>query len=107
MKTTKDKALKILTFGVPSLSITYENRRQVFVESKNDVTFYERIYEKLRDKLVDEISINFISSGISGQGNCNQVKEVVNQLTKYGNNFIYGIIDWDLKNNGNDLLKIR
>ena len=106
VKTTKDKALKILTFGVPSLSITYENRRQVFVESNNDVKFYERVYEKLRDKLVDEISINFISSGVGGQGNCDQVKEIVNQLTRYGNNFIYGIVDWDLKNNGNDHIKV-
>src|SRR5690606_21408835 len=31
-KTTKDKALKILTSGVPSFSVNYENRRQVFVE---------------------------------------------------------------------------
>lgn len=106
VKTTKDKALKILTFGVPSLSITYENRRQVFVESKNDVTFYERVYEKLRDKLAEEISINFISSGVSGQGNCDQVKEVVNQLTKFGNHFVYGIIDWDLSNHGNEHVKV-
>jgi ABC-type cobalamin/Fe3+-siderophores transport system ATPase subunit len=48
-KITKDQALAILTTGVPTLSINYENRRQVFVESKHDVTFYEMIYKKLRN----------------------------------------------------------
>src|SRR5207247_9494265 len=39
-KANKDEALRILTSGVPTLSINYENRRQVFVESKYDVEFY-------------------------------------------------------------------
>lgn len=105
-KTTKDRALAILTTGVPTISINYENRRQVFVESKYDVTFYEMVYEKLRDKLVPEISINFISSGVSGQGSCEQVKEIVNTLTRYGNHSIYGIIDWDTRNTGNEFVKV-
>lgn len=105
-KTSKDKALRILTAGVPTLSISYENRRQVFVESKHDVFFYENVYEKLRSKLVPEISINFISSGVGGQGNCNEVKEIVNKLTSYGNRSIYGIIDWDKKNDGNEFVKV-
>jgi ABC-type multidrug transport system ATPase subunit len=105
-KATKDSALRILTSGVPTLSINYENRRQVFVESRHDVTFYEKFYEKLRDKLVAGISINFISSGVGGAGNCEQVKEVVNTLTRYGNRSIYGIIDWDTKNTGNTYVKV-
>jgi AAA15 family ATPase/GTPase len=105
-KTKKDKALTILTTGVPTLSIDYENRRQVFVESQYDAQFYEKIYEKLRDKLIPEISLNFISSGVAGQGNCNQVKEVVNQLCWGGNRTVYGIIDWDLNNHGNERVKV-
>ncbi len=105
-KTTKDKALSILTAGVPTLSISYENRRQVFVESFVDVFVYERIYQKLRTKLIPEISIDFISSGVGGIGNCEQVKEVVNMLTKFGNKTVYGIIDWDLTNNGNQYIKV-
>ncbi|MEM9833512.1 MAG: ATP-binding protein [Bacteroidota bacterium] len=105
-KTTKDKALKVLTSGVPSLSINYENRRQVFVESKYDVIFYDKVYDKLRGKLVQEVSISFISSGIDGQGNCDQVKDIVNKLVSFGNRTIYGIIDWDTKNNGNEYIKI-
>jgi hypothetical protein len=105
-KTTKDKALAILTTGVPTLSINYENRRQVFVESQNDVYFYEQIYNQLKDQLIPEISLNFISSGVRGNGNCDQVKEVVNQLSQAGNRTVYGIIDWDLKNGANGRIKV-
>jgi hypothetical protein len=99
-KTTKDQALAILTSGVPTLSIDYENRRQVFVESQYDVEYYEKIYKKLKNYLTPGISLDFISSGVRGNGNCDQVKEVVNQLYKKGGNrTVYGILDWDLKNN--------
>jgi len=105
-KSTKDKALSILTTGVPTLSIDYENRRQVFVESRYDVQFYERLYEKLREHLVPEVSLNFIASGAGGNGNCEQVKEVVNQLKNGGSRTVYGIIDWDLTNSGNERTKV-
>ena len=105
-KSTKDKALSILTAGVPTLSIDYENRRQVFVESYYDVRFYEKLYEKLRGHLIPEVSLNFIASGVGGKGNCDQVREVVNQLEKGGSRTVYGIIDWDLTNSGSERIKI-
>ncbi|PCJ87871.1 MAG: AAA family ATPase [Flavobacteriales bacterium] len=105
-KTTKDRALKILTSGVPALSINYENRRQVFVESKYDVLFYDKAYDKLRVNLVNDVSLNFISSGVDGSGNCDQVKQVVGQLSDFGNKSIFGIIDWDKKNNTNGYVKV-
>lgn len=105
-KTTKDKALSILTTGVPTLSIDYENRRQVFVESHYDVQFYERLYEKLREHLIAEVSLTFIASGAGGSGNCEQVKDVVNKLKNGGSRTVYGIIDWDLTNCGNDRIKV-
>ncbi|MBD2626671.1 AAA family ATPase [Anabaena variabilis FACHB-164] len=106
-KTTKDNALAILTAGVPTLSIDYENRRQVFVESQYDVEFYEKIYKKLKNYLTPGISLNFISSGVGGKGNCDQVEEVVTQLyDKGGNKTVYGIIDWDLKNNESERVKV-
>lgn len=97
-KASKDSAISVLLSGVPALSLSYENRRQVFVESMYDVACYEMIYEKLKDKLVPEISISFISSGIKGKGDCNHVIEVVTNLVKNGNNSIYGLIDWDANN---------
>lgn len=103
---SKDKALKVLLDGVPSLSVNYENRKQVFVESSNDAYFYEKFYSKLASLLEQEISLNFISSGNKGSGSSDNVKDVVNQLTKFGNKSIYGIVDWDKKNIGTDFVKV-
>lgn len=105
-KVKKDIALAILTNGVPTLSISYENRRQVFVESKYDVEFYEQIYRKLKNELSSEISLNFISSGGGDKGTCDRVRNIVNDLSRHGNKTVYGIIDWDLKNNNTNLVKV-
>ncbi|MDA9057443.1 AAA family ATPase [Flavobacteriaceae bacterium] len=113
-KSTKDKALNILTSGVPSFSVNYENRRQVFVESPNDVVFFEKLYRVQSNSLNPEVSLSFISSGESRTdkngikiSNCEQVENITNVLREAGNNFVWGIIDWDLKDNtGNNFVKI-
>jgi ABC-type multidrug transport system ATPase subunit len=112
-KTTKDKALKILTAGVPSFSVNYENRRQVFVESANDVAFFEKIYQILSNHLIPEISLTFISSGESRTdkngtkiSNCDQVINITNALRNAGNNFVWGIIDYDDKNKSSAHIKV-
>lgn len=112
-KASIDKALKILTTGVPSFSVNYENRRQVFVESPNDVYFYEKMYEKLSNYLEPEISLSFISSGESATdknqqkiANCEQVVNITTILRESGNKFIFGIIDWDKKNSSNEYVKV-
>ncbi|WP_312921587.1 AAA family ATPase [Empedobacter brevis] len=99
---SKDEALKELTIGVPSFSINYENRKQVFVESKYDVEYYSAFYDIFKDYLNKDISLNFIASGDirkngAGQGisSCDVVKDVTQTLRNAGNNSIYGIIDWD------------
>lgn len=102
----KEEALNILTFGVPSLSINYENRKQVFVESQYDAEYYDKIYNSVKQHLEAEISLNFISSGVSGRGNCDQVIDIVNRLNEAGNNSIYGIIDWDKKNHDKHKIKV-
>jgi hypothetical protein len=96
---SRDEALSILTEGVPSLSILHENRRQIFVESQYDAHNYEKIYLYLKQKLIPEISLNFIPSGKGLNGSCEQVSIIVSQLRKAGNNQISGVIDWDKKNN--------
>lgn len=112
-KTTKDKALKILTSGVPSFSVNYENRRQVFVESANDVIFFERLYQILSNHLIPEISLTFISSGESRTdkngtkiSNCDQVINITDTLRNAGNNFVWGIIDFDGKNKSSAHIKV-
>jgi hypothetical protein len=64
------------------------------------------VYDKLRGKLEDDISLNFISSGVGGSGNCDQVREVVDKLSSFGNSSIFGIIDWDKKNIASGFVKV-
>ncbi|MDW3645519.1 MAG: ATP-binding protein [Bacteroidia bacterium] len=106
-KTTKDKALSLLTSGLNTLSIDYENRRQIFVESKYDQEFYELIASKIKDQLIEGISLHFIPSGIDKvpvsnevpDGDSKRVRNVVKALSEDGGNRnIFGIIDWDGKN---------
>lgn len=104
IKTNKDKALKELTLGVPSFSINYENRRQIFVESPYDVEYYESLYNIFKEFLNSEISLNFIAAGDvqkdkHGQpkNNCAIVTQITTILREAGNTSIFGIIDWDLE----------
>jgi hypothetical protein len=93
--------------------VNYENRRQVFVESPNDVLFYEKIYQKVSNHLIPEISLSFISSGESKTdkngtkvSNCGQVINITNILRQSGNKFVWGIIDWDGKNQNSPYVKV-
>lgn len=111
VKCTKDTALNILTEGVPSFSVNYENRRQVFVESKNDVLFYESLYKLVSKHLISEVSLSFISSGDTkyntvgiGIASCDQVKTTTKILRDNGNKFVWGIIDYDLKNKSTEFV---
>jgi len=103
---SKDAAINLLTAGVPSLSINYENRRQIFVESKYDAEYYDILYQILRTKLPNGVSLNFISSGVSGRGNCDQVISIVTELNGFGNKSIFGIIDWDKKNSSTRNIRV-
>lgn len=97
-KMSKDRALRLLTSGVPALSVTYENRRQIFVESKFDQILFEGIYRKLSKHIESDISLNFMCPGLDGSAGSFQVKDIVRKLSSFGNPYVYGIIDWDLKN---------
>lgn len=105
-KISKDRALALLTTGLPALSINHVNRRQVFVESKYDEYFYDQLWIRLRPELDSEVSLNFISSAIGGSGSSNAVKEVVKKLRDRGNKTVYGIIDWDLTNKEDGAVKV-
>lgn len=106
-KASKDKTLGLLTAGLNTISIEYENRRQVIVESNYDRKFYEMVYTKIKPHLLEDISLYFISSGIDKipvseevpDGDCGRVKNIVKELTNGGNTKVFGIIDWDGKNN--------
>jgi predicted ATPase len=107
-KESKEQILKLLTEGIPSFSIYSINARQVFVESHIDVDFYNKIYLKLKKLIPNDKSLHFIPSSVTkgNTGNCNQVKEIVNSMCNANSQTVYGIIDWDKTNNGNDKIFI-
>lgn len=105
-KTNKDSALSLLMSGVPSISISYENRRQIFVESHLDVQYYDHILRKIKSKLHPAVSLSFIASSKSKIGGCAHVKDIVNQLSTQGNSTIRGLIDWDRTNHPNDKIVV-
>jgi Cdc6-like AAA superfamily ATPase len=104
-KISKDDSLKDLTYGVPNLSIDYKNHRQVFVEGPSDNLYYRNLYS------VDSIYYKyyfkpyFINAG-SGS-NLHSVQQFVSQLREAGNDKVYGIIDWDLKNKPIDSIEFH
>lgn len=63
---TKDEGVAELLDGVTQISISPNNRRQVFVESQYDANTFQLIYSKLShnsDYIDPKVSLNFISSG--------------------------------------------
>lgn len=105
-KITKQKALDMLTIGIPTLKIDYNYRRQVLVESDYDAKNYDSIYRILQDSnyITSEIGLNFISSGSNKSaqsGSCDLVKTLVKKFLGAGNDKIYGITDYDNHNVSN------
>jgi energy-coupling factor transporter ATP-binding protein EcfA2 len=103
-KITKAEALNVLTEDVPTVSLDFEGRRQVFVESSNDASVYEKLYRAVRTKLSAGRSLEFIGVGKNpGNGSgCDQVKHVVANLTSFGNRSVFGLVDWDSTNTSDD-----
>jgi len=105
--TTKDAALASLTAGVPTLSISTDGRRQVFVESPADVENYEALYRIARPYLNSERTLQFISTGAGATNTgCAIIYEVVTNLAAKGAPTTYGLVDWDNKNSGTDRIVV-
>ena len=100
-KISKQDALNRLTFGVPTLSINYSGRRQVFTESDTVASLYESVYTIVKSAISCERELNFLSTGMrtkdAGEINsgCVVVRKLVRQLSEGGNNSVFGIVDWD------------
>lgn len=105
-KVDKDSALKILTENLPTLTIDYKNHRQIFVESPIDQYYYSSVFNKLKldGGLVHQLY--FIASAM-GRGNCDLVNTLVKAMRDSNNRTSFGVIDWDLKNNPTDFVKLH
>jgi len=100
-KISKSSAVSLLTTGVPTLSVSFDGRRQVFVESRTDANIYELLYQRYKTKLDSERSLVFVEvgnkddSGGEKNSGCAQVKRLVENLLRGGNRSVLGLIDWD------------
>lgn len=100
-KVTKSSALSILTTGVPTLSISFTGRRQVFVESATDAELYDALYQRYKGRIASERSLQFVevgrkdSSGGEKNAGCEQVIRLVEALAVGGNQSVLGLVDWD------------
>lgn len=93
--TSRDDALLALTIGVPTLSVSVENRRQVFVESEYDEACYQELFRLVRSELASPFSLEFIASGKGGSGGETAVRHLVTSLRSAGNTTVCGIVDRD------------
>lgn len=111
-KISKQEALNSLTFGVPTLSIDYSGRRQIFAESDTDADIYERVYALIKSHIRCDRELNFLSTGLRDKDNgeinagCTIVKQTVDRLAQLGNLSIFGIIDWDGEATSTDRIKV-
>ena len=111
-KIDKNKALSILTAGVPTLSVSFDGRRQILVESRVDAGLYDLLYQHYKAHLNSERSLVFIEVGKSddsgGEKNagCDQVVRLVKQLTDQGNQSVLGLVDWDGKRETKDRVHV-
>lgn len=94
-RVARDETLASLTVGLPTLSVRIENRRQVFVESEHDQACYQELFRLLHQSLATPISLEFIASGMGGQGNANAVIHLVTKLRGAGNTSVVGVVDRD------------
>ena len=88
---SRDEALSGLMAGLPTLSVSNEYRRVVFVEGLNDQLCYQEVFRVL--DLPSPIALEFIASGRGGQGDTGVVR-LVEELRERGSD-VYGVVDRD------------
>lgn len=103
-KISKQQAVNILVQDLDNVRLSFENRRQVFVESKYDVQYYNRLYSLIKQSL--PTCPQFLPPRSGDGSNCDEVSDIVNALRKYGNNLVYGIKDHDNKNHSSQFVFI-
>ena len=101
-KIPTQQAVEMLSSDIPFLKISNDKRRQVFVESKYDVNYYElltNICSRIASLPSEPI---YLPARTSNGSNCTDVIDIVTNLSKNGNEQVYGIIDWDTTNSSKD-----
>ena len=87
------------------LRVSYEKRRQVFVESKYDVEYFEKLFDALNRRRKFNYQPIFMEPH-SGTSNCTDVIDIVDKLRIAGNDLVWGIIDFDASNVSRDTILV-
>lgn len=95
------QATQTLTSGINFLQVSFEKRRQVFVESKYDVQYFSQLYNIFRRRHNFTFEPVFLEPH-SGTSNCSDVIQIVDRLRNSGSDLAFGIIDFDSKNRSTD-----
>lgn len=95
---TNNDAIDLLKGGLGYLKVSYDNRRHIFVESKYDVMYFERLHRVLRKKYNFSFTPTFLAASSREGSNCDDVIAIVDKLRDTPYNLAFGIIDYDLKN---------
>lgn len=103
-KITKEQAINILIQDLENVRLSLENRRQIFVESKYDVQYYNRIFNLISKPM--KTSPQFLPPKSGTGTNCDEVSDIVNALRKFGNDLVYGIKDFDNKNHSSNYILV-
>jgi ABC-type branched-subunit amino acid transport system ATPase component len=88
------RGIDVLTAGIPHLKVSIESRRQIFVESKYDVMYFQMLYKIISRTSSLEYQPIFLEPH-SGSSNCSDVESIVRRLREAGSDLARGIIDWD------------
>lgn len=102
-KISREKAVSILTVGVPTMAFTTDLRQQVFTEAEVDASVLSSFYQIYKSELPSDRSLVFLPSGrrtVEGDkdSGCSRVIDLVGKLRDNGVSTVSGIIDWDKKN---------
>lgn len=108
-KISKKDAIRSLTNGLNTLSVYYENHKQVFVEAKNDALVFNYMFQSAQQHgfiQSKDIQLHFINVDEKKDGGCSKVKDTVSILRNNGNQTVWGLIDWDGKNTPKEYVKV-
>lgn len=101
IKVRNSDAVRTLTEGVEFLRISYESRRLIFVEHKNDVMYYNALFNASSSLHNFTFQPVFIEPH-SGSSNCTDVETITKNIRSAGLDLAWGIIDYDNKNKSTD-----
>ena len=102
-KISQKEALDILCKDIPSLRVSVDKQRIVFVESKYDAENYSKIFELLQKKRSIDIQPIFHAAYQHSGCSCEDVKKLMSNLESIPG--VYGIIDYD--NHATDTTNIK